>query len=91
MKDRISDIRISALVLGGVLAFGSAVQNSLAGGSALTGEELWAANCNRCHNARNAEEYSDEDWAVIMQHMRVTCGLTGEETKKVLKYLQENN
>ena len=56
-----------------------------------TGEQLWTANCNRCHNARSAQEFSDGDWEVIMDHMRGVAGLTGDETQSLLEYLQENN
>ena len=70
----------------------SSIQHLSARGSArLTGEELWAANCYRCHNARQAQEFSDENWELIVDHMRVVAGLTGNEAKRILEYLQENN
>ncbi len=77
-----------------VLGLGCAVTSSLVKGtgpSRITGEQLWTANCNRCHNARAAQEFADGDWEVILDHMRVVAGLTGDETQSVLKYLQENN
>lgn len=73
------------------LTIGSAIQDSFAKGSKLSGEELWVANCNRCHNARTAQEFSDPDWEIIVDHMRVVCGLTGDESERLLKYLQDNN
>ena len=78
------------LIIGGVFTIGAAV-GARAAKSKLSGEELWAANCSRCHNPRMAEEFSDEDWEVIMQHMRSTAGLTGEEADRIKKYLQDNN
>jgi len=38
-----------------------------------------------------ADEFTDEDWAIILDHMRIVCGLTGKETKKIKEYLQANN
>ena len=77
-----------------VLGLGCALTSSLVkntGPSRVTGEQLWTANCNRCHNARSAQEFSDADWEVIMDHMRGVAGLTGDEAQSVLKYLQGNN
>ena len=76
------------------MGFGLAIQGcrSLAKGpKRLTGEELWTANCNRCHNARPAKEFTDKNWEIIMDHMRGVAGLTGDETKRLLEYLQKNN
>ena len=36
----------------------------------LTGEELYAINCNRCHAERYATERTDAQWKTIMLHMR---------------------
>ena len=56
-----------------------------------TGEEIYKANCQKCHYERYASERTDAEWKVIMTHMRVRAGLTAKETKLVLQYLQENN
>lgn len=79
-------VLVSAVVF--TLAF--FVQQSFAANK-LSGEELWNANCGKCHALRAAPERSDEDWAVIMSQMRVRAGLTGEEAKAVLEYLQSLN
>lgn len=92
MKKRVEKSLQVLIVLALVIGLSFIIQRSSAQGSKkLTGEELWGANCNRCHNARMPEEFSDEDWSTIMDHMRVVCGLTGEETKKILEYLSSNN
>jgi len=53
--------------------------------------QLWAENCNRCHNYRPAGTYSDYQWTVVMQHMRVRANLTAQEQKQILEFLQASN
>lgn len=55
------------------------------------GAKSWAQNCARCHNMRDAKEYRDDQWKVIVNHMRVRAGLTGQEARDILLFLQENN
>jgi len=52
------------------------------------GAKAWANNCMRCHNARDPNDYRDDQWKVIMSHMRMRAGLTGQEASDVLKFLQ---
>ena len=94
MKNKIRVALSVSLGLWLVLGFGCAFTSSLVKNkrpSQVTGEQLWTANCNRCHNARSAQEFSDSDWEVVMDHMRGVAGLTGDEAQSLLKYLQENN
>ena len=60
-------------------------------GKELTGAEVYTANCAKCHSERYASERTDEEWQLIVSHMRVRAGLTAKEAKAVLEYLQENN
>ena len=53
--------------------------------------QMWAENCNRCHNIRPAGEFSDAQWDVIMHHMRVRANLTGEEYRQILTFLKASN
>jgi mono/diheme cytochrome c family protein len=57
----------------------------------LTGEQLYAINCNRCHAERYATERTDAQWKTIMLHMRTRAQIPADDAKAVLKYLQENN
>jgi hypothetical protein len=59
--------------------------------AAKSGAQLWGENCIRCHNIPSPTKYSDKDWAVIMSHMRITAGLTGDEETKIREYLQSAN
>lgn len=56
----------------------------------LTGAELYAIHCNRCHPERYATERTPAQWKTIMLHMRVRANLPAQEAKTVLKYLQED-
>jgi hypothetical protein len=55
------------------------------------GAELWAENCNRCHNARPPEYYSDAQWDTIVHHMRLRANLTGEEARTIATFLKASN
>lgn len=52
------------------------------------GVQTWADNCSRCHNMRDPDEFRDDQWRVIVSHMRVRGGLTGQEARDVLAFLQ---
>ena len=55
------------------------------------GAKAWAANCSRCHNMRGPQEFQDQYWRVIVSHMRVRAGLTGQEARNILAFLQASN
>jgi|SRR5208282_2453387 len=57
----------------------------------LTGAELYAINCNRCHPERYPTEFTSAQWKTIMTHMRVRANLPAEQAKLILKYLQEDS
>lgn len=55
------------------------------------GARAWADNCNRCHNIRDPRELRDDQWRGVMAHMRLRAGLTGQDTRDILMFLQESN
>ncbi len=55
------------------------------------GAKAWADNCVRCHNNRDPRDLSDEQWQAVMAHMRLRAGLSGQDTRDILKFLQESN
>ncbi len=57
----------------------------------LTGAELYAINCNRCHSERYPTEFTSAQWQTIMLHMRVRANLPADQAKEILKYLQEDS
>jgi hypothetical protein len=56
----------------------------------LTGQELYAINCNRCHSERYPTEWTAAHWKTIMTHMRVRANLPADQAKEILKYLQQD-
>jgi hypothetical protein len=73
------------------LRTGQPVMAAASGESEKGAAQLWAENCNRCHNFRPASTYSDYQWTVVMHHMRVRANLTAEESKEILQFLQASN
>jgi mono/diheme cytochrome c family protein len=57
----------------------------------LTGAELYAINCARCHPERYATEFTSAQWKTLMLHMRVRANLPAAQAKEILKYLQEDS
>ncbi len=55
------------------------------------GSKAWAQNCARCHNIRSASELRDDQWLTTVFHMRVRAGLTGQEARDILTFLQTSN
>ena|SRR5216684_609123 len=57
----------------------------------LTGAELYAIHCNRCHPERYATERTETQWKTILLHMRVRANLPAKDAKAILNYLQEDS
>lgn len=60
-------------------------------GNFSNGSKIWADNCTRCHNVRGPKELRDDQWISTTFHMRVRGGLTGQETRDVITFLQASN
>jgi len=56
----------------------------------LSGEQLYAINCARCHAERYPTEWTKGEWKTLMTHMRVRANLPAKQSEEILKYLQEN-
>lgn len=54
------------------------------------GEE-WSDTCGRCHNLRSPSEYSDAQWTVVLDQMRLLVPLTSQEQYEILAFLKANN
>lgn len=77
-----------------VLGLGSSV--SLASdfpeaGDFVRGSKAWSENCMRCHSMRSPSDLRDDQWVTTVFHMRVRAGLTGQETRDILTFLQASN
>jgi len=55
------------------------------------GAKVWAETCIRCHNLRDSSEFSDYEWKPIITHMRIRAGLTGEDSRAILAFIQASN
>lgn len=55
------------------------------------GSKTWSENCMRCHNMRSPTDLRDDQWVTTVFHMRVRAGLTGQETRDILTFLQGSN
>ncbi len=62
-----------------------------AGAAIARGAQAWSDNCARCHNMRQPNEFRDDLWKPIVTHMRVRGGLTGQESRDILLFLQTGN
>ena len=56
----------------------------------LTGADLYAIHCNRCHPERYATEWTAGQWKTIITHMRVRANLPAAQARQILKFLQED-
>ena len=55
------------------------------------GAQAWVENCNRCHNYRDPKELRDDQWITSIYHMRIRAGLTGQETRDLITFMQQSN
>ena len=96
MKNFNNTIRRSALFTVCLLTSGGFVTTALAAdfpeaGNFSQGSKVWADNCNRCHNMRGPKELRDDQWISTAYHMRMRAGLTGQEARDVITFLQGSN
>ena len=78
------------LTLGGLVTVAKAAEFPEAGNFS-NGSKVWADNCSRCHNMRGPKELRDDQWITTAYHMRLRAGLTGQETRDVITFLQSSN
>jgi len=83
-------LSISALFLSAPVLAGSE-GNDATQGDVGRGALAWAQNCTRCHNVRDPREFRDDLWKPIVSHMRLRAGLTGQEARDILAFLQASN
>lgn len=84
-------VSISTLVLSALLSQFTMAADYPAPGDFQQGAKTWAENCSRCHNMRGPEELRDDQWITTVFHMRIRAGLTGQEARDVITFLQGSN
>ncbi len=69
----------------------AAPAKAAAAAPSLSGSELYAIHCNRCHSERYPKEFQASQWKTLLTHMRVRANLPASHAKEILKYLQEES
>jgi hypothetical protein len=57
--------------------------------AAKSGAQLWAENCQRCHNTPSPGSFSPEQWETIGMHMQSRALLTETEKEKIVAFLKQ--
>lgn len=57
--------------------------------AAKTGAQLWAENCQRCHNTPSPNTFSHEQWITIGMHMQTRAQITDTERDKIVAFLTQ--
>lgn len=53
-----------------------------------SGAQLWAENCQRCHNTPSPASFSSEQWKTVGMHMQTRALITENERDKIVAFLQ---
>jgi len=77
------------VILGGLasILIASCAENAKI--SAKSGAQLWAENCQRCHNTPSPASFSHEQWQTIGLHMQTRAQLTDKERDKIIAFLSQ--
>jgi hypothetical protein len=54
-----------------------------------TGAQLWAENCQRCHNTPSPNSFSPDQWETVGLHMQSRALITDEERNKIVAFLKQ--
>ncbi len=54
-----------------------------------SGAQLWAENCQRCHNIPSPSTFSPEKWETIGMHMQSRGLITDKERDKIVAFLKQ--
>jgi mono/diheme cytochrome c family protein len=54
---------------------------------AADGATLWRETCSHCHNLRSAQEFTAQQWPIIVSHMRTRADLSKSEAEAIAAYL----
>mgnify|MGYP003624242363 CR=1 FL=1 len=82
---------VLALFIGAGFVTAKAEELDKSMGNVARGATSWAQNCARCHEMRDPAEFRDDQWRTIVAHMRIRAGLTGQQQRDILAFLQSAN
>jgi len=52
-----------------------------------SGAGLWRSTCSHCHNLRGAQEFTAEQWPIIVSHMRTRADISKADAAAIQAYL----
>lgn len=55
-----------------------------------SGAQLWAENCQHCHNTPSPNSFSPEQWETIGLHMQSRALITEKERIKIVDFLKQS-
>jgi hypothetical protein len=87
-KIEIIPVILFAIFLSSVLLGSCATPEEI---KAKNGAQLWAENCQRCHNTPPPNTFSDDHWEVVGTHMKIRANLTETEKDKIVEFLKSSN
>lgn len=80
------------IMIAGTVIVLSIIMNSCAENqkiAAKSGAQLWAENCQRCHNTPSPASFSHEQWVTVGMHMQTRAQLTDKERDKIIAFLSQ--
>ncbi len=87
MKNKIGFITTFCAVLIAALTIASCVASQKV--AAKSGAQLWAENCQHCHNTPSPGSFSGDQWETIGMHMQTRALITEQERNKIVEFLQQ--
>jgi hypothetical protein len=57
--------------------------------TAKSGAQLWAENCQRCHNTPSPSTFSNDQWETVGMHMQTRSMITEDEKNKIVQFLKQ--
>ena len=90
-KQRLNVIKLVAILVSLFYLTSINAQSYPEKGDFAKGAKAWSETCARCHNMRDPQDLRDDQWVTTAFHMRVRAGLTGQQTRDILTFLQESN
>jgi hypothetical protein len=84
--------KMTWIMIGGLGILVAIIMNSCAESkkvAAKSGVQLWAENCQRCHNTPSPNSFSHDQWITLGMHMQTRAQLTNEERDKIISFLTQ--
>ena len=83
----ITGILIAGFALLAIVSVNGCVESKKV--AAKSGAQLWAENCQRCHNTPSPSTFSPEQWETVGMHMQTRALITTQEREKIVAFLKQ--